>query len=419
MKKILSFLLLMIMSLGILCSCSGAEGPVGPQGPQGEQGQPGKDGHSPEITIGENGNWYIDGIDTGVSAKGENGTTADYNGTEGLDFYPINDTECAVAVGTAMLLKEIIIPSKYKNYTVTTILGGIVSLIGNSVSFAFCENLEKITLPNTITKIYDRAFYGCINLKEINIPSDVLHIGNYVFTGCDKLQYNEDENGLYLGNNENPYLALAKVKKNDIEDFILKEETKFILDEAFKNCSLLRNIEIPDSVTIICDDAFRGCSSLESITIPSSITIIESGVFSNCHSLTTVIIPNSVTSINNEAFYECNSLEGIVIPNSVTSIGSSAFSYCRSLTSIKLPNSVTNIGEKAFANCDKLTTIVIPSSVTTIGNSVFYCSYGASIYCEVPSKLDGWNSSWNYYNNPVYWLGQWEYDANGNPVPLS
>lgn len=98
--KFISFLFLMIMSLGILCSCSGEQGPTGPQGekgdtgaqgPQGEQGIQGEDGHSPEITIGDNGNWYIDGADTGVSTEGEKGKSAyetfkeyypDYRGTE-------------------------------------------------------------------------------------------------------------------------------------------------------------------------------------------------------------------------------------------------------------------------------------------------------------------------------------------------
>ena len=84
------FIFLMIMSLGILCSCSGEQGPVGPQGEQGIQGEkgdtgapgkPGKDGvdgedgHTPVITIGANWNWFIDGIDTGVSAKGDKGDT--------------------------------------------------------------------------------------------------------------------------------------------------------------------------------------------------------------------------------------------------------------------------------------------------------------------------------------------------------
>ncbi len=45
----------------------------GEDGAQGIQGEPGTDGHTPTISIGENGDWFIDGVDSGISAKGEKG----------------------------------------------------------------------------------------------------------------------------------------------------------------------------------------------------------------------------------------------------------------------------------------------------------------------------------------------------------
>ena len=45
----------------------------GKDGATGAQGVPGKDGHTPTITIGVNGNWYVDGVDTGYKAQGETG----------------------------------------------------------------------------------------------------------------------------------------------------------------------------------------------------------------------------------------------------------------------------------------------------------------------------------------------------------
>ena len=50
---------------------------------------------------------------------------------------------------------------------------------------------------------------------------------------------------------------------------------------------------------------------------------------------------------------------------------------------------------------------------------MFYNCSNLTIYCETSKKPSAWNSSWNNSNRPVYWAGQWEYDANGNPVPLS
>ena len=105
------------------------------------------------------------------------------------------------------------------------------------------------------------------------------------------------------------------------------------------------------SVTNIGDDAFRGCSVLTSVTIPNSVTSIGSCAFQDCSGLTSVIIPNSVTSIGGSAFYGCSGLTSVTIPESVTSIGYGAFRKCSGLTSVTIPNSVTSIGVHAFSGC--------------------------------------------------------------------
>lgn len=49
----------------------------GVDGPQGIQGEPGQDGHTPVITIGSNGNWFVDGVDTSIKAQGPKGDTGE------------------------------------------------------------------------------------------------------------------------------------------------------------------------------------------------------------------------------------------------------------------------------------------------------------------------------------------------------
>ena len=171
---------------------------------------------------------------------------------------------------------------------------------------------------------------------------------------------------------------------------------------AFDRCSLI-SITIPNSVTSIGEIAFRGSEYLESIfvesgnttydsrencnaiietatntliagcqttVIPNSVTSIGFGAFDRCP-LISITIPNSVTSIGENAFAICDNLTSIIIPNSVTSIGDWAFSYCHSLTSIAIPNSVSSIGYGAFLDCSNLTVITIPNSVTSIGDKAF------------------------------------------------
>ena len=150
---------------------------------------------------------------------------------------------------------------------------------------------------------------------------------------------------------------------------------------AFKGCTGLVSIEIPNSVTSIGDYAFSGCTGLTSVTIGNSVTSIGCAAFASCSRLTSITIPNSVTSIEDIAFYNCIRLTSVTIGNSVTSIGDRAFACCDGLTGeLVIPNSVTIIEEEAFYNCSRLTSIVIPDSVTNIGRTAFYrCTSLASV----------------------------------------
>ena len=201
-------------------------------------------------------------------------------------------------------------------------------------AFSGCTLLESIIIPDGVTSISGGAFYDCTSLESINIPDSITSIGSAAFDGCYSLKYNKYDNALYLGNENNPYVALIKAVNEDITDCQINNETKVIGGGAFSGCTSLTSITIPDGVTEIGGGVFGYCRSLTSITIPDSVTSIGSGAFSGCASLESITIPDGVTSIRNYAFYGCTSLESITIPDSVTSIGDEAFSYCTSLKTV-------------------------------------------------------------------------------------
>ena len=139
----------------------------------------------------------------------------------------------------------------------------------------------------------------------------------------------------------------------DLVEYKVKEGTEVIGDAAFRSCSNLTSVAIPDSVTNIGDEAFYGCSRLTSLTIPNSVTSIGEFAFQDCSSLTSITLSNSLTNINRQAIAQCRNLKSIIIPNGIISISEGAFWECSSLTSVTIPNSVTSIGQDAFQDCSK------------------------------------------------------------------
>ncbi len=115
-----------------------------------------------------------------------------------------------------------------------------------------------------------------------------------------------------------------------------------------------------DGTVVICDKAFAECSDLKEINIPTSVTCIGNKAFKECKNLQQINIPTSVTCIGDETFSGCSDLKEINIPTSVNCIGNNAFSYCYNLKEINIPTSVNCIGDYAFYRCENLKEINIP-----------------------------------------------------------
>lgn len=308
---------------------------------------------------------------------------------------------------------NIVIPEKVKHngktYKVTAI--DRETFMGNS-------DLERVTIPKTVTTIGNGAFAQCFSLKEVLLPPNLTEIGNYLFAESNLTEIIIPNKVKRIGASAFSNCPLKSVNIPNSVTMIensafsacrwmksatLGNSVKTIGEAAFSICPDLKTINLPASLQEIGEKAFYE-GGMESVIIPAATTKIGDGAFRHCNNLTTLqvengnkvydsrnncnavietatgtliagcnstIIPESVTKIGSEAFYGLKKVFNLNIPSSVTEIGNHAFFYCENLREVELPNSVTRIEERAFCGCDSLETVVIPNSVKYIGNSAF------------------------------------------------
>lgn len=336
---------------------------------------------------------------------------------------------------------------------------------------ADCSKLEQVTIPNSVQRIKDFAFYGtkikqldfgsnsqlttigelafntCSSLKKVVLPATLQQIGNEAFAQCFEL------NELVFA--QNGQLATIGVR-------------------AFGECYSLKNIVVPTSVTTVGHGAFSATQlkvfteyttrpfgwyddqdwivywgsqmhkdsqgviyavkddhaivadfddSVENVVIPSTIVgvpVTEIGDKAFYYYagadvvLKNVVVPNSVTKIGNHAFYMCSWLKSINVPATVTSIGDYAFYFCIRLDQFDLASNsqLVSIGDYAFSSAYEIPSIVIPASVTEVGEYVFSHA-NTKVYCMATSKPNGWSEWWGV-SNASYWYSENQPTTEGN-----
>ena len=127
-----------------------------------------------------------------------------------------------------------------------------------------------------------------------------------------------------------PMLASADAVEIDGICYILIEKGKVAEVTRNFNRSYSGNVIIPPKVSYEGTD--YDVTSISGNVSNNGNTYLG-GAFRGCTGLTAVTIPNSVTSIGYGAFYQCSGLTSVNIPESVTFIGENAFFGCSGLQS--------------------------------------------------------------------------------------
>lgn len=195
----------------------------------------------------------------------------------------------------------------------------------NNYAFYGNNNLYSITIQSNISSAGAGAFDSCKNLTTVNIGSGVSTINGSVFSSFDYLQQ-------IVVNEGNPYFCSVDgvVFSKDMKSLVRYPTQK--PDESFT---------IPNGVTTINQDAFDECTEIKEIIISDTVTTIKGDAFYGCDNLTKVTIGASVNKIESYAFYGCSKLTNL------TFTGSGIWYYTTTSTTsggtqISVSNATTN-----------------------------------------------------------------------------
>lgn len=204
-----------------------------------------------------------------------------------------------------------------------------IPIVGVSEN-AFHNNtrITSLSLPSSVEKVESGAFWKTSNLKNITFADKgkgLKSLEMYAFADCSSLESIDLSNA-----------SLTEIPK-----------------KAFENCTSLRSVKLPPTVTKIAEDAFSGCRNLEEIT-----------GLSDC----------SITEIGTDAFYGCSKLKSLDFSSATfTTLPEKAFSGLRGLTALTVPKTLTTVGAQAFSSCEKIEEVTGLSdcNITSLGESAF------------------------------------------------
>ena len=330
----------------------------GLNGGQGIQGNPGADGHTPIITIGDNGNWFVDGVDTGVKAQGPQGPV----GPQG----PAGDNGATWLTGNTA-------PDNSLGHN------GDLYLDNTTYDIYLKTNGEWDKIGN-IKGIDGGNGRGIANIQLVSgeiivtyTTGEVVNLGSVLpYEDTSPFRYRLLSNGTYaISATEYAYDATLLNIPSTYSD----RPVTTIEPMGFYYLPNLDTINIPDSITEIGESAFKNCYNLSSLYMRENLLSIGASAFENCKALTLIDIPSTVNFIGRYAFYN-------------TSLASVTFEAGVSSYKVKDPrvtNPVDSTGYQYQTYVNKFleTKMLVYSYTTGSGSSATTYSYSPYILTKI------------------------------------
>ena len=377
------------------------------------------------VAAGQSGADFGSGMGsvTKVCAETEDTTEQEYITADGCYTYKILDAKKKTVAltkvdKTKLSVTEVdsqnvlTIPSKVDDeYTVTELGDNLFCMVyevgpvdsqtedADSIQTEDTKNnhIEKVVIPDTVTRIGYQCFYNCMYAVDFDIPESVVDFGGnaFCYTLWMVVKQTERSDKLVIVNH---VLLDGRACKGNVT---VPEGVTKIADRAFNlggtkagSGSALVSITLPKSLRSIGDKAFLMNVSLEKVVVAEGLITVGVQAFAGCEKLETILMPSTLSFIAGGAFYKCSSLNTVnLAKTSMDTISVNCFSACPKLTNVDLPRNLSWISRLAFYGCTALSELKLPASVATIGEKAFL--EDPNLMITVPEELtdvSGWSN---------------------------
>lgn len=226
--------------------------------------------------------------------------------------------------------------------------------------------LERIELPEGLTKVTEYTFCGCDALTEVILPDTVRYMEDYCFRECSSLKTVDLPENLQ-------YLGWGMFLDSALEYLTIPESVRYTEDYVFAHCDQLKSLTWHDQPFTFGDYAFAYCEGPVTFDLPPRLTQLSWGMFSDS-TIEYIDIPESVREVEDYAFSGCDYLEEVVFPDGITVMGDYVFRNCDALRSVHMPTGLNRIPWGCFWN-SSIPELTIHEGVTEIGNQAFWDAY--------------------------------------------
>lgn len=234
-----------------------------------------------------------------------NNLNLNYNG---LHFQQRMNERCWVVTGMEGCKTTINIPSE--------VFGLPVTQIADRAFYGMRDNVESISLPETLTSIGYMSFASLKILDTLEMPESLQSVN------ADAFKYSDVHDVVI---NNNAVLKSECFKNTDLQNVTFGENVSEMPDEIFWGYTIKSITFKGNKITRIGDKAFCG-HHMSSIEIPEGVTSIGDHAFSGDGFLSELILPESLKEIGSRAFYRENNIKVIVNHASESErVGSEAF----------------------------------------------------------------------------------------------